>query len=79
MDGDLVLVATGTDRRLARDELHDRHRLSPYVGRSLRTRVRATILRGHVIYSDGAFRGEPRGRLITPARAAQNPSRLTSL
>jgi allantoinase len=75
MDGDLVLAATGTERRLAGAELHDRHRLSPYVGRSLHSRVTTTILRGHVIYADGALRGEPRGRLVTPGRAAQNPSR----
>ncbi len=74
MDGDVVLVDTGGERRLAADELRDRHRLSPYVGRTLRARVATTILRGQVIYADGELRGRPRGRLMRPA-PPQKPSR----
>ena len=67
MDGDLCLVEVGPARRLERDELRDRHRLSPYVGRELRARVRRTILRGAVIAADGRPVGPPRGRALAPA------------
>ena len=70
-DGDLALVDTRCPRVLAAGELRDRHRLSPYVGRTVHARVVATILRGQVIAQDGEPCGEPRGRLLRP----QNPSR----
>jgi allantoinase len=66
MDADLALVEVGVSRELARDELLDRHRLSPYVGRTLSAQVRSTVLRGEVIFADGAVVGAPRGRLLTP-------------
>lgn len=67
MDADLALVALGPARVLAREELRDRHRLSPYVGRELRARIVATLLRGEAIYRDGSLVGPPRGRLLRPA------------
>ncbi len=67
MDGDLALVELGPARVLTREELHDRHAFSPYVGRELRARVVATLLRGEIVYRDGALVGAPRGRLLTPA------------
>ena len=72
-DADLVLVELGPERVLERSELRDRHRLSPYVGRTLSARVVGTILRGEPIYRSGELAGAPRGRLITPR--AQKPSR----
>jgi allantoinase len=66
-DGDVVLVALDDPRILQPDELFSRHRLSPYLGRTLTARVLATILRGRAIYRDGRLVGEPRGRLITPS------------
>jgi allantoinase len=68
-DGDVALVSLDDPRVLEAGELHYRHRLSPYVGRTLSARVVATVLRGEVIYRDGAMVGEPRGRLLTPAAA----------
>jgi allantoinase len=61
-DADLVLVATGdaTAAPVRRDELRDRHRLSPYVGRALSGRIDAVFLRGEPITD------ETRGRLIRP-------------
>jgi len=66
MDADLTLIETGAERVLSRDELLDRHRFSPYVGRTLSARVRATYLRGDLIYRDGRLVGPPRGRLLRP-------------
>lgn len=65
-DGDVVLVRLDDPRVLQAGELLSRHRLSPYLGRTLSARVVATILRGHTIYRGGRLVGEPRGRLITP-------------
>jgi allantoinase len=56
------------ERVLGRDELLDRHRFSPYVGRTLSARVRSTYLRGELIYRDGRLMGLPRGRLLRPRR-----------
>jgi allantoinase len=67
MDADIALVEVGRSRILAREELLDRHRLSPYVGRELSARVVSTLLRGEVIYRDGATVGPARGRLLRPS------------
>jgi allantoinase len=66
MDADLALIDLGPPRVLAREELLDRNRFSPYVGRELRARVRTTLLRGETIYRDGRAVGPPRGRLLRP-------------
>jgi allantoinase len=73
MDADLSLVEVGPRRVLARVELLDRHRFSPYVGRELTARIRATVLRGELVVRDGALVGPPRGRLITPSPTGPGP------
>jgi allantoinase len=72
-DADLVLVSLADRRRLDAGELRYRHRVSPYVGRELTARVVRTVVRGQIVYADGELVGEPRGRLITPGRAARRP------
>jgi allantoinase len=67
-DADLVLVDVGETPELSRAELLDRHRLSPYVGRTMRGAVRRTLLRGRTIFQDGALVGAPSGRFLRPAR-----------
>jgi allantoinase len=57
-DADLALVALDDAWTLAPDDLRYRHPQSPYVGRTFRGRVVATLLRGEPV------RG-PRGRLVT--------------
>jgi allantoinase len=47
-----------------REQLLDRHRLSPYVGRRLRGRIVRTILRGETVALDGRIVGAPRGRIL---------------
>jgi allantoinase len=73
-DADLVLVDRAGSRTLMADELHQRHRISPFLGRTLTARVVRTILRGRTVFADGRLEGEPVGRLVTPA-ATQKPSR----
>ncbi|MGA2230051.1 MAG: allantoinase AllB [Tepidisphaeraceae bacterium] len=67
-DADFALVDVDTTYTLQRDQLLDRHRLSPYVGRTLRGVVRRTILRGQTTFCDGKIIGGARGRLVKPTR-----------
>lgn len=60
-DADLVLVASERTV-LGRDDLHDRHRQNPFVGRTFGCRVARTMLRGRTIW-DGECFGPPCGRL----------------
>jgi len=41
--------------------LHYRHKISPYVGETLRGVIRSTWLRGERVFADGAFPATPRG------------------
>ena len=61
MDADLALVDLHGQGTLAPGDLHQRHPVSPYLGRSFRGRVRRTIRRGETIFRDGQhLRLEPR-------------------
>lgn len=59
-DADLALVDLDAEWTLTRDELRYRHPQSPFLGRRLRARVVATILRGRPA-------GERPGRLVRPS------------
>jgi allantoinase len=63
----LVLVAFGEGEAISTESLLYRHRVSPYVGRKLRTKVRRTWLRGQQIYGEG-LTNEPKlgGRMVKP-------------
>jgi allantoinase len=69
-DADLALIDLDETYELTRDMLLDRHKLSPYVGRTFRGVVKRTIVRGHTVFQDGKIvAGEFRGRLVKPERA----------
>ncbi len=59
-DADLALVDLRAEGTLTREELRDRHRLSPYVGRRLSGRIERVFLRGQEIDDT------PRGRFLRP-------------
>jgi allantoinase len=63
-DADVALVDPSSAWTVSRDELLDRHRLSPFVGRALRGRVVRTILRGRTVARDGRLVGAPCGRVV---------------
>jgi allantoinase len=63
---DLAIVDLGHAAPLAASDLHDRHRLSPYVGRTLRGRVRRTLVRGRTVFADGTPVGPAIGELVRP-------------
>ena len=64
---DLAVVDLAHAAPLAAADLHDRHRLSPYVGRTLRGRVRKTLVRGRTVFADGKAVGAAIGALVRPA------------
>ncbi len=61
-DADFVVFDPQADWTVRREDLHFRHKLSPYLGAELRGRVRETWLRGERVFRDGNFAGQPRGR-----------------
>jgi allantoinase len=67
-DADLALVDIGQRFELARAMLLDRHKLSPYVGRSFRGAVKRTIVCGQTVIADGTLIGDTRGKLLKPTR-----------
>lgn len=66
-DADLALVDVSATYELTREKLLDRHKLSPYVGRTFRGLVRRTIARGRTVFLDGKIVAKPAGRLVKPA------------
>lgn len=68
-DADFALVDTNERFTLTRDMLLDRHKLSPYVGRTFHGVVRRTIVRGQTVFADGKIVAKPIGQLIKPEAA----------
>ena len=66
-DADVALVDPAARWTVAREDLLDRHRLSPFAGRALRGRVVRTILRGATVAADGRIVGAPAGRILRRA------------
>jgi allantoinase len=67
-DADLTLVDLAGSTTLKTTDLFDRHKFSPYVGRTFRGAIRRTIARGSTIFRDGRVYPGKKARLITPAR-----------
>lgn len=65
-DADLCLVDRSASYELTRDMLLDRHKQSPYTGRTFHGRVVRTIVRGKTVLMDGQIVGPPSGQLIKP-------------
>jgi allantoinase len=66
-DADIAVFDPDAVWTVTADDLHFRHKLSPYLGAELRGRVRETWLRGECVYRDTEFHGAPRGReLVRP-------------
>ena len=68
-DADLVVFDPDAEWTITEDQLHFRHKLSPYLGAHVRGRVLETWLRGEQVFSrrralaeDDGFAGDPRGR-----------------
>jgi allantoinase len=61
-DADLVAFDPESEFEVTAAHPHQRHPISPYLGERLRGLVKATYLRGELVYADGTFPGEPLGR-----------------
>jgi allantoinase len=71
-DADLVVFDPDGEFVVSADRLHYHHPVSPYLGEKLRGVVRATYLRGRLVFKDGKFPGAPAGRECR-ARAGRVP------
>jgi len=68
-DADLSLVDESATYTLTREQLLDRHKLSPYVGRTFRGLVKRTIVRGTTVFADGRVVSKAVGQLVKPGAA----------
>lgn len=65
-DADFVIFDPEGEFVVTEDRLHYRHRVSPYLGESLRGVVKATYVRGQQVFADGKCTGTPVGREVRP-------------
>jgi allantoinase len=61
-DADFVVFDPGAEFVVTEDRLYYRHAVSPYLGEKLRGIVKATYLRGKIVFEAGKFPGENLGR-----------------
>jgi allantoinase len=65
-DADLVIFDQDKTFQVTPERLHYRYPLSPYLGKTLRGVVKATYLRGRLVFAEGDFPGKPGGREWRP-------------
>ena len=63
-DADLVVWDPDAEFTVSPDRLQQRHKLTPYDGRTLRGVVRATYLRGERVWDGTSLTAERKGRLL---------------
>ena len=61
-DADVTVFDPNTTWTITENDLHFRHKLSPYLGAEVLGRVRETWLRGRRVFSNDKFDGVPAGR-----------------
>jgi allantoinase len=67
-DADLVVFDPTAEFTVTPESLHHRHKLTPYVGQTLRGVVETTYLRGRRVYDRGRFLGDLGGQLLERSR-----------
>ena len=67
-DADLVVWNPARQFEVVGENLHHRHKLTPYEGRTLSGVVEKTFLRGRKIYDAGEFIGDPVGQTFLSVR-----------
>jgi allantoinase len=77
-DADLALVDLSASFTLAPEDLHQRHRLSPYLGSQFRGRVERTLLRGQTIFHQGRIAAAGNGHWVRPVMCPSQESACTS-
>jgi allantoinase len=61
-DADFVVFDSDSEWTVTKEDLHFRHKLSPYIGATLRGRVLQTWLRGECVYAEGRCNVVAQGR-----------------
>ena len=61
-DADFVVFDPESEFVVSENRLHYRHPVSPYIGEKLRGEVKATYLRGRLVFKDGEFPDESIGQ-----------------
>jgi allantoinase len=61
-DADFVVFDPEAEFVVGEENLHYRHKISPYLGKCVKGIVRETYLRGERVFAHGEFPGEPRGK-----------------
>jgi allantoinase len=74
-DADLVVLDPDATIIVDPAKLHDRHRLTPYAGRTLAGDVKTTYLRGTPVYRSGSFENSGRGRVLLRTTEARSHDR----
>jgi allantoinase len=65
-DADFVIFDPEAGFVVTKERLYYRHALSPYLGETLRGVVKATYVRGKLVFLEGEFPGEPAGQEFRP-------------
>jgi allantoinase len=66
---DFAVFDPGARWKVDTSKLHQRHKLTPYAGETLRGRVERTFLRGHLVYDGGSFPTPCAGRVLKRGEA----------
>ena len=66
-DADFTLVDLNNAETVTAENLHYRHRHTPYLGRKLRARIVHTVLRGQTVFRDGKVLPKPCGKFVRPS------------
>lgn len=66
-DADLAIVDLDEEYVLTKEDLFDKQKHSPYLGKRFKGMVKRTISRGETVFEDGKITAQPgRGQLVTP-------------
>jgi allantoinase len=63
-DADIVIWNPEAEFRVTPEMIQHRHKLTPYLGETLRGVVEKTFVSGQIVYDNGEFVGGPLGRII---------------
>jgi allantoinase len=64
-DADLVVLAPDERTTVTADNVHHRHKVTPYAGETLRGTIHATYLRGNLVAEGGKALSTDLGSLLT--------------
>ncbi len=63
-DADFVLVDLNDSFTLQKEDLYYLHQQSPFAGKIFRGKIKTTAVRGHIVYDQGQFKEDFRGKMI---------------